>query len=501
MKNKFLKLTVLLILLTGVIYSCRQEFDDLFDLNATTTIKEAQVWYGNNKPQSVSLKFAKLKDGSKLNAKPDWKRAYTKKHKNLTAVHVPLKVQGGFGIVTPERKQAYEQTGDKRYMRSLTQMVIVTENENGKETEKSYGFLMTVVPDKAYLEETDFSAYLSTYKNWQKDFSGYVYYHTLAGDFANGWKFERGKVTKTVKPKNGNSMGLELKSASVYTCNIFYTCTYTYNCTGTFSFYENDGNMYYYDNGIVCNEDYSSYSCDTWEECDYGNEDDCYCYICCTYYDCNSGHSCGSGGGGYYPPDPGPCTSPICPVCGGCMGVPNSTNCPAPCLGHSNTILDDAFFCIMGLTPNSIVSGYLGVINEGRILSVNTTSDGIFYMGCSRNAEGKWLYTIYMDPNYFSDPSSNGTKALVAHELYHFFLFETESGNQANINNYHHSRMVDSPEYKTMLRDMFYGHGDEYYDTLSYAGTIGTPTFENLEPRVKEEIINFFIRNEIYWNY
>lgn len=302
MKHKFLKWMILMILLSGIIYSCRQEFDDLFDSGAAT-IDDAQEWYGNNKPQWISLKFAKLKDGSKLNAKPDWKHAYTVKHKNFTVVQVPLGVQGGYGIVTPERKQAYEQTGDKRYMGSLTQMVVVTEKEKGKKSEISIGFLMTIVPDKAYLDETNFRAYLSSYKRWQKNFSGYIYYHTLEGDFANGWKLECGKVTKTVKPKNGHSIGLKLKSASDYNCTTYYSCFYTYNCVTTFGVTtESNGDIYYHNNGTECNEYYSDVSCDEWEECDYYGDNngggDCYCNSCDMHYDCNSGHTCNTGGGG-----------------------------------------------------------------------------------------------------------------------------------------------------------------------------------------------------------
>ena len=102
MKHKLLKVMILLILLGGAIFSCRQEFTDLMGtVTESPAIDEARQWYESNKTQWVALKVAHLKEG-KLNAKPDWKHAYTKKHENFTTVQVPLSVQGMFGFTTPE---------------------------------------------------------------------------------------------------------------------------------------------------------------------------------------------------------------------------------------------------------------------------------------------------------------------------------------------------------------------------------------------------------------
>ncbi len=131
MKNKMLKVMILLILLGGVIFSCEQDFSDLLNVvvDDPATIKEARQWYESHNPQWVSLKSAAFKKG-KLNAKPDWEHSNSKKHKKFKVVQVPLSIQGRFGFTTPENKQAFEQTGDNRYMNSLTQMVIITEEGN-----------------------------------------------------------------------------------------------------------------------------------------------------------------------------------------------------------------------------------------------------------------------------------------------------------------------------------------------------------------------------------
>lgn len=80
--------------------------------------------------------------------------------------------------------------------------------------------------------------------------------HTLAGDFANSWKFADGKAVKTVKQKTGGGIGIELKSVSEY-CTSYYSCTDTYHCVITFAYTEVDGNLYGSNNETECNENYS----------------------------------------------------------------------------------------------------------------------------------------------------------------------------------------------------------------------------------------------------
>jgi len=119
-------------------------------------------------------------------------------------------------------------------------MVVINE----KKDNRKYAFLMTLVPDKAYLESTHFAAFSSNYRKWQKGYSGYVFYHTIDGRFNNGWKFENGKVTMSVSQVDENgidiSMGARRKVTAATICTtipssaIWYSnCQYTYTISET----------------------------------------------------------------------------------------------------------------------------------------------------------------------------------------------------------------------------------------------------------------------------
>lgn len=169
----------------------------------------------------------------------------------------------------------------------------------------------------------------------------------------------------------------------------------------------------------------------------------------------------------------------------------------------------------MGLTSSYIKIGMEWAMNEGRITINSSTSNPIFYAPFTKNADGLWIYSILINPNYFSNPNSNGIKALIAHEMYHFYKIETGPENQAGANDYHHELMViDSDNgYKSMLKEIFPGHendgyyyvcpttGKEYdfYDMLKFAGTVGTSIFDDLPQAEQDAITDFFETNGIYY--
>jgi len=256
MKNKFLKVFILFALLAVLIFACSKEYDNLFN-KETIDIEEAQAWFENNKPTEFGLKSINFK-GVKLNFMPDWKYAFSKNNKDFKTVEMPIKAQGRFGFATKESKEAYEQTKDDRYMNSQTRMVVLTE----KKSNNTIGFLMTIIPDKEYRDKTTFGPYYSSYRNWQKGFSGYIFYHTLEGDFANGWKFSDGKVTKKVEQKAGKGFNSNLESP---TCYAFYLESWYQNCTNWYTQYES-GDVY---TGTSCGVPYVEFQY-LYTECEGG---------------------------------------------------------------------------------------------------------------------------------------------------------------------------------------------------------------------------------------
>jgi hypothetical protein len=154
MEKKIVKVSLCAILVFGIILSCRKEIAEILD-NGATGIKEARTWYESNYSPGVNLKFADIKGG--LKAKPDWKHAYTSSHEGFKTVEVPLTTKGRFGFTDQECREAFKQTGDHRYMRSLTCMVVVLE----KGDQKTTGFLMTLIPGKDYRDAERFDAFRS----------------------------------------------------------------------------------------------------------------------------------------------------------------------------------------------------------------------------------------------------------------------------------------------------------------------------------------------------
>jgi len=234
--KKYFIYSTIIVLFTALFFACKNDFENAVSKITGTpdsAVLDAQAWYNSTiKQDTLSLGLVKVK-GTKKNmaAKPDWKHTYTIREKDYTAVHVQLFMKGTFSFVTPENKKAYEATGNERYIKTFTRMVVLT----NKKDKKTTGFLMTLIPDKAYIESTHFDALRSNYKQWQKGFSGFVFYHTLDGKFANGWQFADGKAIKVVTQNSDTdlnvNMGAKKKVAAETQCTDYYYEMYAQDCT------------------------------------------------------------------------------------------------------------------------------------------------------------------------------------------------------------------------------------------------------------------------------
>ena len=252
MKHKFFLVLMIFGLFSVVFFSCRKEIYNLVN-GQSTVIYDARSWYEANQSHAVSIKSAAVKGGN-LYAKPDWNHAYSCDHKKFTIVEIPISTQGRFGFVSDECKDAYVKTGDDRYMNSLTFMVVQTE----KESNIKIGFLMTIIPDKAFRDSTGFKSFASQYMKLQKNFSGVVLYHELNGNFANGWQFSHGKAVRTLVPDNGEGIGVQMKSTTT-TCYTTTITGYYQDCVNYYTAFENADGSYSITgySGTACGSAYS----------------------------------------------------------------------------------------------------------------------------------------------------------------------------------------------------------------------------------------------------
>lgn len=316
------KLIAILIFMAAVIGCQRDEFENE-PINMPTGIDWAKTWYETNYPAKINLKSGDMA-GNEKNLNTDWKSAIKSGNEKYEVVTVNLLTDRVFGFTTQESKKAWIESGEIKYIQSVSRLVILKE----KTTQKTIGFIMTMMGDKNYLEEKEFK--LQENNNYLKkdhNFSGMVLYHAMDGSFVNGWKFTEGKVTHKVHLSEDSDMGIRLKSIII--------CTTEY--IEGWEIVERDASA-----GIPGSESYQGTTCEI-------------IYYSIPITVCQDwGFSGGGGGdssdgeeGGYEFPDAGgggdsnpptdepqPCNcTNTCPVCGGCLDLAwlksANTDCPA----------------------------------------------------------------------------------------------------------------------------------------------------------------------------
>ncbi|MGL5788249.1 MAG: hypothetical protein ACRCX4_15765 [Bacteroidales bacterium] len=101
----------------------------------------------------------------------------------------------------------------------------------------------------------------------------------------------------------------------------------------------------------------------------------------------------------------------------------------------------------------------------------------------------KFRYDIYEYPYL----SAGARKAIIIHEMYHIFK------GQNTDNDHDHEEMTKDPVYLHALEKLFPDKTLSFYDLMAYAGTMGSPVFEELPLNKQDELIDFFHRNKIYY--
>lgn len=195
MKQKVFKVLVFSIFILGIIISCQKEISEKQE-DSTTEIIAAQKWYDSNYSKGIILNSNDLAKGN-MQVRPDWREAFSTNHSGYKTVEVPIMTIGRFGYATKESKLDFDETGDARFLQSLTRLVVLSKEG----ISKPIGFLMTIIPDKDYQEANRNYTFTSSYKRWLNGFSGFIIYNNLDGSFSNGWKISDGKVVKTVNQK------------------------------------------------------------------------------------------------------------------------------------------------------------------------------------------------------------------------------------------------------------------------------------------------------------
>ena len=306
MKQLIFRLLLIAAIFGIVVWACQDELSTPGSTSRETEISDARNWYEVSQSNPLDLKSGNV--SFNVICVPNWDQAYRRNNKKYKTVEVPLNTLGRFTFMNSETHEHFKATNDKRVKQSMTRLVIRTE----KKTNERVAFLMTIIPSLEYLGKTNYKPFHNTYINRDKDFDGYIIYHSLEGVFENGWKYEDGIITHSVKDANIDAP-FKLKSG-YYDCTTYEYWVTVEQCTDWYTSTE-WGDEY---TGTTC--EYYDELRDSWTECVYvedPNDPD------------------PDDDGGYVPPDPDPCTcTNTCPYCGGCLDdtmlkSASTTSCPA----------------------------------------------------------------------------------------------------------------------------------------------------------------------------
>jgi len=167
-------------------------------IGAPRAIEKAKSWYATNYPNGVSLCTS---DGRQIPMLAEWSQAFATQRDTLEVVETDVMSHGRSLILDPECVNKYNETKDSKYMQCYTRLVFKTNRTTGI----TVGFLMTVVPNLEWLEISNFKPFMKvSYLFRNKEFGGRILFNNLDGSFSNGWVYEKGKITCSIKSMNAS---------------------------------------------------------------------------------------------------------------------------------------------------------------------------------------------------------------------------------------------------------------------------------------------------------
>jgi len=263
--------------------------------NDELTIEQAKAFVDVQRMNGFALKSGDLKKQS-INIKADWKKSKGSSNEDVSVIETEIQAMGGFGFATSESMDAWTSTKNDKYLFSMSRLVVFKQKKTGE----MFSFIMSIVADKPYFESKNFKIGDNTYLKRDKDFSGYVIFHKLTGEFVNGWVYCDGQIIHSMAQAQNLDLQVNLKSAN-FIVPIYH---WEIESTDWYNIGSVDGNVISV-----------SYSNTTYRSV----------YVVVGYYD-TGGETItivGGASGGYIPP---PTTIPCncletCPICGKCLQV------------------------------------------------------------------------------------------------------------------------------------------------------------------------------------
>lgn len=214
MKKHFAYSLISVLLLSLVVYSCRKEVESPGSpkIDDTNIAKHAEQWLYRNAPMSSKAGDGFVKGRQGVYYKPKWENLQTGNSDRYQVAEFDIAELGQATVLRQETYDRFRECYDSIYLQSPTRYVYMKDKETGEER----GFLMTIVPDMEYLEDTNFEPFKdNSYLERDYELNGWVLFYEIDGRFANGWVYKNGRITGTAQVVSGQDMELQMKFGGV----------------------------------------------------------------------------------------------------------------------------------------------------------------------------------------------------------------------------------------------------------------------------------------------
>ena len=253
--HKRVKPILFLPLLLVLVFACQDDMTGTWESKNkewNETIERAKEIFAECSPDFPCVQSRGLSDIRKsIVFEPLWDEAFITRHADgsITA-EAHIRLSKPLIIVPNESYEAYLETKDVRYLQYLSRAVVLM-----KEMTVPQAFLMTIVGSKEYMETHEFQLWDVSYRNIPEDFSGMILYHTLSGEFVNGWYVDEGWNFTTCNPISPEDAQLLSRSGS--NCYIYEFSYVAVDCVTNsgYNTYEGSDEIFFWVN-TACGEPY-----------------------------------------------------------------------------------------------------------------------------------------------------------------------------------------------------------------------------------------------------
>lgn len=223
MKTKKLKHVFFILSVLAIIFiiACSREFIEPPQASSLT-VAQAKSWFLTREIAPVMM-LKSSKAGKRTDCTPDWEHAFASNNDDYEVVEAPITSQIHFSFSTEESMDLSKKNNEPGFLNSSSHFIV----QKNKRTGLQEGYIMTIIGDADYLKAKKFQISNNSYLRKDKDFSGYVLFHDIDGNFVNGWQYKNGKVSGSMTLASPNQSSFKLKVAPILqTCQVITVYEY-----------------------------------------------------------------------------------------------------------------------------------------------------------------------------------------------------------------------------------------------------------------------------------